>query len=160
MNVFDEFKKIVDIFEAERISYALAGGVALSFYTEPRFTRDIDFLIFSTDLKKISGILEKNGYFESALPWTFTGIELTLHRFMKALENEDEMLIDLLVGSSQHIKNILRRAMIARSGDGAVRVVKKEDLIYLKQIRNSSQDRLDIEKLENAQNRPDTETTE
>ncbi len=147
--MFDEFKEIVDIFETEQISYALAGGVALSFYMEPRFTRDIDFLILSTDLKKISELLEKNGYFESAPPWTFTGIELTLHRFMKTLENEDEMLIDLLVGSSQHIKNIINRAMIAKSGEGSVRVVKKEDLVYLKQVRNSSQDRVDIEKLEN-----------
>ena len=150
MNVFDEFKEIVGIFEAEKIGYALAGGVALSFYIEPRFTRDIDFLILSTDLKKISELLEKNGYFESALPCTFTGIELTLHRFMKTLEDEDEMVIDLLVGSSRPIKNIISRAMIAKSGDGTVRVVKKEDLVCLKQVRNSNQDRVDIEKLENA----------
>lgn len=152
MNVFDEFKEIVKIFEEKKLHYALAGGIALSFYTEARFTKDIDFLIISEDLEEAKKILEDKAYFESALPWNFSGIELTLHRFMKPLEDEDEMLIDLLTGSSRHIKKIIEEAMVAQSSEGIVRVVKKEDLVYLKQIRNSSQDRVDIEKLEDAPN--------
>ena len=44
-----------------KVKYALVGGVAMAFYTEPRFTRDIDLLIGSEDFEKTKGILEKEG---------------------------------------------------------------------------------------------------
>jgi len=45
MNIFDEFIGIIKHIEREKIRYALVGGVAMAFYTEPRFTQDIDLLI-------------------------------------------------------------------------------------------------------------------
>jgi hypothetical protein len=44
--------------EKNRVRYALVGGVAMAFYTEPRFTRDIDLLVDSEDYEKILGILQ------------------------------------------------------------------------------------------------------
>jgi len=42
MNVFDEFSHIVRMLEERGLRYALVGGIAMAFYTEPRFTRDIE----------------------------------------------------------------------------------------------------------------------
>ncbi|MDP2895440.1 MAG: nucleotidyl transferase AbiEii/AbiGii toxin family protein [bacterium] len=50
MNVFYEFQKIVRHLQAEKIEYALIGGVALAFYAEPRFTKDIDLLVREGEL--------------------------------------------------------------------------------------------------------------
>ena len=71
MNIFEEFKRLVLKLEKQKVRYALVGGVAMAFYAEPRFTRDIDILVISDDFDKTESILEKDGYFESTSPWTF-----------------------------------------------------------------------------------------
>jgi len=45
MNLFEDFSSIIKQFNKNGISYALIGGIALAFHDEPRFTKDIDFLI-------------------------------------------------------------------------------------------------------------------
>ena len=148
MNIFDEFVKIIKHIEREKIRYALVGAVAMAFYTEPRFTQDIDLLIEPDDLEKVSKLLKKNGYFESAEAWTFKNTSLTLHRFLKVIE-DDQMMIDLLVaGEEKHLK-IIQNALKAQGEHGIARVAKKSDMIWLKRKRNSLQDQADIERLEN-----------
>jgi hypothetical protein len=53
----------------------------MAFYIEPRFTRDIDLLVDDIDFDKAKGILEEDGYFESASPLTFQNVAIELHRF-------------------------------------------------------------------------------
>jgi hypothetical protein len=149
MNVFEEFKRLVLEFEKEGLRYALVGGVAMAFYTEPRFTRDIDLLVDSDDFEMAKGILEKNGYFESASPWTFRNVAIELHRFLKVVDEEDEMLIDILLAKDEGTRKVIQNAVEAESEEGRVMLVTKKDLIWLKKARDSKQDQADIEKLEN-----------
>ena len=148
MNVFDDFSKILRQIEDEGIEYALVDGMAMAFYAEPRFTKDIDILLDQGDFEKIRDILKKADYFESASPWTFKNDPITLHRFLK-VQNGYEMIIDVLVAGTDRHKEIIRNASHAESEDGIVRVADKKDLIWLKRLRNSKQDQADIEKLEN-----------
>jgi hypothetical protein len=148
MNVFEQFKRLVSELEKQGVQYALVGGVALAFYTEPRFTRDIDLLVDSDDFERIKGVLEKDGYFESASPWTFRNVALELHRFLKAATEEDEMQIDILVAGDEEVRKIIRNAVKAESEEGRIMLADKYDLIWLKRKRDSKQDRADIEKLE------------
>lgn len=90
MNVFEEFNHLVKELEAHRVRYALVGGVAMAFYTEPRFTRDIDLLIDSGDYAKTEGILVKEGYFESTSPWRFKRVPIELHRFLKVTKEDEK----------------------------------------------------------------------
>jgi hypothetical protein len=147
MNVFEEFKRLVMELEKQRVRYALVGGVAMAFYREPRFTRDIDLLVDSDDFEKTRGVLEKDGYFESASPWTFRNVAIELHRFLK-VTLEDEMLIDILVAKDEEVRMIIRNAVEAESEEGRVMLANKRDLIWLKRTRDSKQDQADIEKLE------------
>jgi len=153
MNVFEEFKRVVLELEEQRVRYALVGGVAMAFYTEPRFTQDIDLLVESEDFEKTKGILEKDGYFESASPWTFRNIAIELHRFLKVVSQEDEMMIDILVANDEEVRKIIQNAVGADSEKGRVMVANKKDLIWLKRTRDSKQDQADIEKLEDDKNR-------
>ena len=43
--MFDFLKVLIDFFEKQNISYMLSGSVAMSLYTQPRFTRDYDFVV-------------------------------------------------------------------------------------------------------------------
>jgi hypothetical protein len=47
MNVFEEFSRLIKALAEHEVKYALVGGVAMAFYAEPRFTRDVDLLIDS-----------------------------------------------------------------------------------------------------------------
>jgi predicted nucleotidyltransferase len=153
MNVFEEFKHLVSELHNHAVRYALIGGVAMAFYTEPRFTRDIDVLVDFEDFGKTKAILEKEGYFESASPWTFPEVAIELHRFLKVAEEEDEMLIDILVSGDEKIRSIISNAVEAQSEEGIVMLADKRDLIWLKSTRGSKQDQADIEKLENDEDR-------
>ncbi len=151
MNVFDEFLKIIQHLEREKIRYAIVGGVAMAFYAEPRFTQDIDILLKPNSFEKAKQILEQNGYFESAAPWTFKNTPLTLRRFFKAVDNE-HMIIDLLVAGDKKHLEIIENALIAEGEHGITHVAEKSDIIWLKRQRNSLQDQADIERLENGKN--------
>jgi hypothetical protein len=152
MNVFEEFKQLVMELEKYEVRYALVGGVAMAFYAEPRFTRDIDILVDSEDYQRAKAILEKDGYFESASPWTFRNVAIELHRFLKVIP-EDEMMIDILVAKDENVRRIIRDAVQAESEDGRVRLANKKDLVWLKRSRDSKQDQADIEKLKDEKNR-------
>ena len=43
--MFDEFKELLSIFNAQKVKYLIVGGYAVSFHAQPRATNDIDLLI-------------------------------------------------------------------------------------------------------------------
>lgn len=153
MNVFEEFKRIVLELEKQKVRYALVGGVAMAFYSEPRFTRDIDILVDIDDFDKAKSLLEKDGYFESASPWTFRNVAIELHRFLKIVAPEDEMMIDILIAKDEEVRRIIQNAVEAESEEGKVMLADKKDLILLKRSRDSKQDQADIERLEDDKDR-------
>ncbi len=78
---------------------------------------------------------------------------IELHRFLKVVGEEEEMLIDILVAKDEEVRRIIQNAVEAESEEGKVMVADKNDLIWLKRARDSKQDRADIEKLEDEKNR-------
>ena len=151
MNVFEEFKQLVMELERHKVRYALIGGVAMAFYAEPRFTRDIDLLVDFEDFEKVKGILDEIGYFESASPRTFRKVAIELHRFLNVTP-EDETMIDILVAKTEEVRRVIRDAVEAESEHGRVMLANKKDLVWLKRLRDSKQDQADIEKLEDEKN--------
>lgn len=146
MNVFDEFKIIAGSLARLNISYALVEGVAMAFHGEPRFTKDIDILVKKNSFVDIYKILSDCGYLESSEPWTFCNTNITLHRFTKAIE-DDLLVIDILIGEDKKHLEIIDHALETKSEQSVVRVARKDDLIWLKTLRNSKQDQADIERL-------------
>ena len=43
--MFDEFKELLSAFNALHVRYLIVGGYAVGFHSQPRATKDIDFLI-------------------------------------------------------------------------------------------------------------------
>ena len=147
MNVFYEFSKIAEKLHENKVHYALIGGVATAFYSQPRYTRDIDILTIDSELENFFLVLKNEGYFQSAPAWTFKNTKLSLIRFMK-LKNNDEMFVDILIAKTAiHKKMITNANEIELKETGVVRVVNKQDLIKLKKVRNSMQDVADIERI-------------
>ena len=43
--MFDDFKELLSIFNAQKVKYLIVGGYAVSLHAQPRATKDIDLLI-------------------------------------------------------------------------------------------------------------------
>lgn len=151
MNIYDEFFSIIKKLNEADIRYAIVGGIALSFHTRPRYTKDIDILILARDIDDFKSILRKMGYIFGAIPWTFKNTNITLHRMTK-IEGEDLLTIDLLVGNEQRHKEIIENAVVEETEYGLTCIASRGDLIWMKRFRNSKQDIADIEALENDKN--------
>jgi len=144
MDVFAEFEQLAGALAAREIPYALIGGVAMAFHIQPRFTKDIDLLIQSPQLPLVTEALNSLGYFLSAGPWTFPHSQLTLHRFLKPVL-DDEFVVDILVAESPEMAAIVDRAQPMKSQDHPIiRVARREDIILLKKQRASPLDQADI----------------
>ena len=57
------------------------------------------------------------------------------------------MVVEALIGHEQRHRDIIKRAVVEESGSGSVSIARKEDLIWLKRLRNSDQDQVDIKRL-------------
>jgi len=155
MNIFYEFHKVAKRLHSNDVRYALIGGVAMAFHTQPRFTKDIDLLVTQDALEDVASVLTEAGYRRTAPPWTFKDTALTLHRYLK-VEKDDELVIDVLVAETAEHQQMIERADIAESETlGQIRVVSRQDLIRLKKARNSKLDQADIEELEDEKGRQD-----
>lgn len=152
MNLFDEFYSIVKSLDMAGIPYAVVGGLAMAFHDQPRFTRDIDLLVVSDDISRVSKALEAVGYLAASDPWTFTNSGLTLHRYIKT-QGEDHLIVDILVGDQPRHRQIVAAASEQPWSQGVVRLARKEDLIWMKQQRGSDQDNVDIRRLEHDEDR-------
>lgn len=146
MNLYDEFFSIINVFEKNDVKYAVIGGIALAFHDIPRFTKDIDILIKPSDLEKVADILEELNFFKSTDPHKFLNANLTLHRFVKT-EEGDHLVLDILAGKDKVFGKILNNAEQAPWEKGHVAIASRKDLIWLKKLRNSDQDKTDIKKL-------------
>ena len=62
--MFDFLRVLIGFFEKQNISYMLSGSVAMSLYTQPRFTRDYDFVV-NLKPEHINELLKnfKEGYY-------------------------------------------------------------------------------------------------
>ena len=159
MDLYDEFFTLVEHLEKRSLLYAVIGGIAMAFHDLPRFTKDIDILILPADLDDIRALFQHLGYFESSDPWIFRSTEATLYRFVKT-EEPDYMVVDVLVGHEQRHREIIERVIVEESEAGPVPIARKDDLIWLKQLRNSDQDQVDIKRLTDDENRAGPERTE
>ena len=149
MELYREFFDLIDALNREGLEYSVVGGIALAFHSQPRFTRDIDILVRPGNLESYEEILKSLGYTRFSEPWTFPNTNIELHRFAKRSEEDVEELIvvDLLLGHEDRHGQIINRSLVDESRAGTVRVATKEDLILMKELRNSKQDQADIEKL-------------
>lgn len=63
------------------------------------------------------------------------------------------MLIDILIAKTEEVRRIIQDSAEAESEEGRVKIVSREDLIWLKKMRDSQQDKADIAMLNDEKNR-------
>jgi hypothetical protein len=147
-DLYAEFKAVVRAFNAEKIPYAVCGGLAFAIHVHPRATVDMDFLIQGADLSRCTQALEGMGYTPHPRAMAFGGGTVQIHRYWKPQEKGGDVLtIDLLFVNDDVMPGVWDSREEMRWEDLSVWVVSRDGLVVLKRLRGSKQDVADIEHL-------------
>lgn len=146
LDLYAELRRIVEALDIAGITYALAGGLAVSIYTTPRATEDIDLLIAADDLERAIHAVESLGFRVAGQSMRVAQGAMAIQRLTK-IDGTDLLPLDFLVVTDPTLSS----AVAERTGrmlDGQqVWIVSIRALRALKRLRGSALDRADLEAL-------------
>lgn len=126
------------------VDHALAGGLALAVWSEPRATVDIDLVVASESIDRARPAAERIGLLQSDRRINrFKRIGL-LRMLAPPEIHPHPISVDFLLIDARWQRDLLARAVVTALGNDELRVVSAEDLVLLKLLRFSAQDRADI----------------
>ena len=148
MDLQDELFRIVDAMRADRIEYALCGGIAVIVHGYPRATRDIDILVQETDLDAVLAAVKPLGFdLESGwIPFdTGKPTERKVFRISRA-SGEDLLTLDLIV-VGPFLADVWDQRQEFEVGDRRLTVISRDGLAKMKRAAGRPQDLADLSQL-------------
>ena len=147
LDLYEEFSLLVNEFENSSIEYALCGGLAVSVHGFVRATIDIDFVVLAEDIDKIWNLVRRLGYLVEAVPMVMSKGMIKIYRYTKIEQDSGDFIsLDCLV-LSEELNSLWDKRERLPFENGFVKVLNKSALIELKMLRNSFQDKQDIQNL-------------
>lgn len=149
----EEIARVVRDLEARGVAFALVGGLGVSVYVEPRFTKDIDLVVAvagDDEAEALVSELRAAGYFvDSVIEQKATGRLATVRLIASAGDGLTH--VDLLFASSGIEPEIVAASRTESIGDNArIPVARPGHLVALKLLAtdaNRPQDPLDLKAL-------------
>jgi len=127
----------------EKIPYAIIGGIALQYWGEPRFTRDVGITIMAT-LGQEETILQK--IFSVFPPRIPNALDFAIKHRVCLVRSREGSEIDISLGIPGYEEKVVERAVKCDIGQNhMVNVCSAEDLVIHKAIAGRPQDLADIE---------------
>ena len=146
MDLYAELRGIVEALDQAGAVYALAGGLAVSIYTTPRATEDVDLLVAREDFERILAALGALGFRVAGQTMRVAGGRLEIQRLIK-IEGRDLLPLDLLIPTDPALSDLVRGRVAVPWEGRRIWVVGLSGLRTLKRLRGSAQDRADLEAL-------------
>ncbi|MDP2897813.1 MAG: hypothetical protein Q8Q12_14855 [bacterium] len=147
MDLLEELTHLLRRLEDERVEYALCGGLAMAIYAFPRATLDIDIMIEPESLATVKALAKDLGFSVDVGLLEFKEGAIRIYRLTKLpAGSPDALVLDLVLVTAQ-IKEVWDDRRRLEWEGGTLSVVSPRGLITLKSMRNSGQDRDDIEHL-------------
>ncbi|MGH7900002.1 MAG: hypothetical protein ACREQQ_18750 [Candidatus Binatia bacterium] len=144
-NAADLAREIADALEADGISYAIGGAIALGFYTAPRATRDVDVNVFVPPAKGLGGLLDslgRLGFEAAATPEALRRSTLEEGQFQGSIRG---MRVDVFVPALDYYGTLeTRRRRVSLLGR-PLWILAPEDLVVLKMVFFRRKDLADVE---------------
>ena len=137
-------RKVAAVLEQHAVNYAVIGGLAAGYRSQPRFTKDIDFLLHVPQLS-LAPVLEQLAAIGFSVD-VLTAIREWTQDHMTVLSYHG-IRIDWLKAVIPAYQHVLERATEEVWLDQPIRVASAEGLILLKLLAFRTQDQLDIENL-------------
>lgn len=136
-------QELVAFFDELSIPYTTIGGIAVSMLSEPRFTRDIDTVIW-IDRDYWDSFIKQaaNHGFE---PRNQNPVDFAqLHRIFLLSHRKTAITVDISLGALPFEKEMINRSNIAIQGKLKLRIPTPEDLIIMKILAGRPKDLIDI----------------
>lgn len=150
--MLDAMQKIAGVFEAENTPYCLIGGFAVSFYTQPRATKDIDFMVLLSKegTKRLAERLRsENMQFQLRTADLHDPVGDVLKITIQDAMTKQNIEIDVIISKYVYHKVMIERSAPARVLGRTIPVINREDLICLKLGAGSPKDLLDAVNIAN-----------
>ncbi|MCX7044987.1 MAG: nucleotidyltransferase [Candidatus Sumerlaeota bacterium] len=145
MPVNSDFKEMFSIFNEEKVEYLVVGAHAVIFYSEPRYTKDLDIWVNPTPdnachvyraLKRFGAPLHDIEASDFVNPKLVFQMGMAPNRF------------DIIMQIAEvEFSSAWPRRSLSSYGGVPVNILGIEDLIKNKEAAGRSQDKLDVEKL-------------
>jgi len=148
MRVEKDFKEFIESLNKNSVRYLIVGSFALSYYAEPRYTKDIDILVDST-------ASNADRVLKAIRDFGFSDIELKGRDFLEPDQVIQLGIAPLRIDLLTSLKGVAfaeawERRTRGRYGDIPAFYISKQDLIEHKKLVARKQDLADLEKLTKA----------
>ncbi len=145
MDISSDYKDLFKILNKGKVRYLIIGAYAVVFYTEPRFTKDVDIWI-DPDTQNADrlykALVEFGAPLTNVAPEDFTN-KKTIYQMGVA-----PVRIDILMGLSDlKFADAWPNRKKSKYGDIPVNILGLKELVYSKQKAGREQDILDLKKL-------------
>ncbi len=141
-----QFKTVWELHQfltQDKIPYAVIGGMALQYWGEPRFTRDVDVTIMAT-LGEEEAVLQK--IFAAFPPRIPDALNFAIKHRVCLVKSREGGEIDISLGIPGYEEQVIERAVKCNLYNKyTVNICSAEDLIIHKAIAGRPQDLVDIE---------------
>jgi hypothetical protein len=146
LDLYVELRRIVEALDSAGVTYALAGGLAVSIYSAPRATEDIDLVLARPELARALDALKPLGFAGAGRPMPVAAGRLEIQRVIK-MAGSDVLPVDLLLPIDPGLGRALEDRTPLDWEGRRIWVVSLASLREMKRLRNSPQDRADLEAL-------------
>jgi hypothetical protein len=144
-----DFKELLKIFEKHKIRYLIVGGYAVMKYSEPRFTKDLDVFI-ATDQENAKGVY--SALKEFGAPLENLSSDDFAHEGYFYQMGRPPMRVDIMMSiPGINFDVAWKNREIVEFGDLKIVFISRSDLIKAKEASGRPQDKIDIEKLKEAE---------
>jgi hypothetical protein len=149
LDLYTELRTLAAALDAAGIPYALAGGLAVSLYTTPRATEDIDVLIAAADVDRVIRAVAPLGFRKTGRPILVAAGRIEICRLVK-VDAADLLPLDLLIIVDPELREAVQGRTEKVIENQRLSIVSVDALVVLKRLRNSNRDLGDLDALRDA----------
>jgi len=144
-----DFRELLKIFEKHKIRYLIVGGYAVMKYSEPRFTKDLDILI-GTDQDNANVVYSALKEFGAPLE-NLTSDDFTHKDYFYQL-GRPPLRVDIMMSiPGIRFDEAWQNREVVELADLNIFFISRSDLIRSKEASGRPQDKIDIDKLKEAE---------
>lgn len=145
MDISLDYKDLFGILNRFKVRYLIVGAYAVTFYTEPRFTKDLDIWVAS-DINNAEQLYK--ALVEFGAPLKDISLSDLTNKNMIFQMGVAPVRIDIIIGLKDlEFDKAWKNRKKTKYGNIDVNMLGLEDLIYLKKKAKRPQDILDVLKL-------------
>jgi len=144
-----DFKDLLNLFEKHKVRYLIVGGYAVMKYSEPRFTKDLDILI-AADHENAKSVYTALIEFGAPLE-NLTSEDFSQEGFFYQM-GRPPIRVDILMSiPGIKFEDAWKNREVVQLNNLKLLFISRSDLIHSKEASGRPQDKIDVEKLKEAE---------